>query len=109
MFVRTTLFASVLLLVSSVSAVADTLEDEANQLIDTALTSSLSMELVTSLTTEIGPRLAGSEAEQRARDWAVRKLSNMGFSNVHVEDFDMPGWERGQISIQVGAPYAQPL
>src|SRR5437868_964712 len=33
------------------------------------------------LTTEVGQRLAATEAEQRARDWAVRRLKGMGFSN----------------------------
>ena len=37
------------------------------------------------LTTEVGPRLAGTEAEARARDWAVKKLTAMGFANVRVE------------------------
>ena len=30
------------------------------------------------LTTEVGPRLAGTEAEAGARDWAVRKLQGDG-------------------------------
>ena len=47
------------------------------------------------LTTEVGPRLAGTEAEARARDWAVKKLTAMGFANVRVEPFDMPVWVRG--------------
>src|SRR5678816_3043619 len=44
------------------------------------------------LTTEVGQRLAATEAEARARDWAVKRLSAMGFANVHVEPFTMPVW-----------------
>ena len=33
------------------------------------------MAIVTSLTTEVGPRLAGSEAEARAREWALHALT----------------------------------
>ena len=35
---------------------------------------SYAWDIVEGLTTEVGPRLAGTEAEVRARDWAVRKL-----------------------------------
>ena len=49
-------------------------------------------DIVEGLTTEIGPRLAGTEAEARARAWAVKKLTSMGFANVRVEPFDMPVW-----------------
>ncbi|MDA9878263.1 hypothetical protein N9C91_03470, partial [Luminiphilus sp.] len=37
---------------------------------DDALSGTQAYNLVESLTTEVGPRLAGSEAEARARDWA---------------------------------------
>ena len=61
------------------------------------------------LTTEVGPRLAGTEAEARARDWAVKKLTAMGFSNVRVEPFDMPVWVRGRESAEILAPFPQPM
>ena len=61
------------------------------------------------LTTEVGPRLAGTDAEARARDWAVKKLTAMGFANVRVEPFDMPVWVRGQESAEILAPFPQPM
>ena len=61
------------------------------------------------LTTEVGPRLAGTEAEARARDWAIRKLTGMGFANVRVESFDMPVWVRGRESAEILAPFPQPM
>jgi carboxypeptidase Q len=66
-------------------------------------------DIVEGLTTEVGPRLAGTEAEARARAWAVKKLTGMGFANVHVETFDMPVWVRGQESAQIVAPFPQPM
>ena len=45
--------------------------ETAEQLMNTALKSDLAFNIVESLTTEIGPRLGGSEAEKRARDWGV--------------------------------------
>ena len=65
--------------------------------------------IVEGLTTEVGPRLAGTEAEARAREWAVKKLTAMGFANVRVESFDMPVWVRGQESAKIVAPFPQPL
>ncbi len=61
------------------------------------------------LTTEVGPRLAGTEAEARARDWSVRKLTAMGFANARVEAFDMPVWARGRESAEILAPFPQPM
>ena len=66
-------------------------------------------EITEGLTTEVGPRLAGTEAEARARDWAVRKLTALGFANVRVESFDMPVWSRGRESAEILAPFAQPM
>jgi len=62
-----------------------------------------------SLTTEIGPRQAGSEAEARARDWAVKKFKSLGLENVRVEPFTIPGWKRGLETAQIISPYPQPL
>src|SRR3954466_979424 len=66
-------------------------------------------DIVEGLTTEVGQRLAATEAEARARDWAVRKLKALGFSNVHVEPFDMPVWVRGAESAEIVAPFPQKL
>ena len=64
-------------------------------------------DIVEGLTTEVGPRLAGTEAEARAREWAVKKLTAMGFANVRVEPFDMPVWSRGYESAEILAPFPQ--
>ncbi len=53
--------------------------------------------------------MAGTEAEARARDWAVRKLKAMGFANVRVEPFDMPVWTRGPEAASILGPYPQKL
>src|SRR4051794_22527150 len=66
-------------------------------------------DIVEGLTTEVGQRLAATEAEARARDWAVKRLSAMGFANVHVEPFDMPVWVRGAESAEIVSPFPQKL
>jgi len=57
----------------------------------------------------VGPRLAGTEAEARARTWSVAKLRALGFQNVRVETFDMPVWVRGEERAEIVAPFPQPL
>jgi hypothetical protein len=76
---------------------------------DQALKDDYAWDIVEGLTTEVGPRLAGTEAEARARDWAVRKLKALGFSNVRVEPFDMPVWTRGAESAELIGPFPQRL
>ena len=66
-------------------------------------------DIVEGLTTEVGQRLAATEAEARARDWAVRRLKAMGFANVHVEPFTMPVWTRGAESAEIVSPFPQKL
>jgi carboxypeptidase Q len=66
-------------------------------------------DIVEGLTTEVGQRLAGTEAEARARAWAVPRLKALGFVNVHVEPFDMPVWVRGAETAEIVAPFPQKL
>lgn len=61
------------------------------------------------LTTEIGTRPAGSEAEARARDWAVPRLTALGFQNARIEPFTVTGFIRGAESARLTAPYPQQL
>lgn len=74
-----------------------------------ALRDDLGMEFLESLTTETGPRLAGSEGEARARDWAVRELTRLGFSNVRIEEFEVDGWERRREMAEIISPFPQRL
>ncbi len=83
--------------------------DKAIELRDAASRGSQAFEWVERLTTEVGPRLAGSEAEARARDWAVATLNEMGFEGVRVEPFEIDGWQRGIEKAAVVAPFPQPL
>ena len=85
-------------------------ENRAEALRDSALAEdSLAWNILEGLTTEVGPRLAGTEAEQRARDWAVARLNQLGFSNVHVEPFEIPVWVRGDEEAEILSPFPQPL
>jgi len=66
-------------------------------------------DIVEGLTTEVGQRLAATDAEARARDWAVRRLKAMGFANVRAEPFEMPVWTRGAESAEIVSPFPQRL
>jgi hypothetical protein len=76
---------------------------------DAALTDTLAYDIVEGLTTEVGQRLAATDAEARARTWAVAKLKSLGFKNVHVEEYQMPVWLRGAETAEVLAPFPQQL
>jgi peptidase M28-like protein len=98
-----------LLLAAASPAQAQPAPQQVAQLRDAALADDYAWEIVEGLTTEVGPRLAGTEAEARARRWGVAKLRALGFSNVRVGTFDMPVWVRGDEKAWITAPFAQPL
>ena len=97
------------LLAAAVPVSAQTISPQVERLRGGALADDLALEITEGLTTEIGPRLAGTEAEARARAWAVRKLKSLGFANVRIETFDMPVWVRGEEKAWISAPFPQPL
>ena len=74
-----------------------------------ALHDDLAFDITEGLTTEIGERKAGSDAEARARQWAVARLKSLGFANVHIEPFDIPYWVRGQETGAIVSPFPQRL
>lgn len=82
---------------------------QASKLIEAALSGTYGYDITESLTTEVGQRMAGTEAEERARDWAVAKFKAIGLENVRVEPFTIPGWERGQETASIVSPYPQNL
>jgi hypothetical protein len=76
---------------------------------DAALKDDLAWNITEGLTTEVGQRLAATEAEARARAWAVAKLKSLGFQNVHIETYKMPVWVRGDETATVLSPFPQKL
>lgn len=82
---------------------------QASKLIEIALAGTEGYDITESLTTEVGQRMAGTEAEARARDWAVAKFKEIGLENVRVEPFTIPGWERGEETASIISPFPQNL
>ncbi|MCK0128757.1 M28 family peptidase [Erythrobacter sp. F6033] len=70
----------------------------------------IAWDFVEGITTEVGPRQAGTEAEARARNWAMDWLKANGFANVANEPFEMDTWVPGDIHrANLVAPYVQNL
>ncbi|WP_114238910.1 M20/M25/M40 family metallo-hydrolase [Dyella sp. C9] len=81
----------------------------AEQLRDTAMSDNTGYQIVESLTTEVGPRLAGSPADARGREWAIAKFKALGFDKVYTEEVSYPLWERRSEHAEIIAPFPQPL
>ncbi|MDQ6647787.1 MAG: M20/M25/M40 family metallo-hydrolase [Pseudomonadota bacterium] len=101
------------LLASGIASAATTIPaaavKTAEHLRDKAMQDDTGYAIVKSLTTEVGPRLAGSAADQRARDWAVAKFKALGFDKVYTEPVSYPLWVRRSEHAAIVAPFPQPL
>jgi carboxypeptidase Q len=106
-------FCSVLTLVSFIATGAAAQQAipraPAAALIAAALKDDRAYAITRDLTTDNGPRLAGSPAEARARDWAVARLTREGFNNARVEPFTITYWGRVRESAQIVGPFGQRL
>ncbi|WP_093664294.1 M20/M25/M40 family metallo-hydrolase [Sphingomonas gellani] len=77
---------------------------------DKALTDTVAYSIVEALTTEIGPRPDGSDAQARSRQWAVTRLNALGFRNVRIEPYELHNvWERGEERAELVGANAQSL
>jgi hypothetical protein len=83
--------------------------DTAAQLRDTALADDTGWNVTESLTTEVGPRTAGSAADARAVEWARAKFTELGFDKVWTEPVTFPKWERRSQHAEVLGAHSQPL
>jgi hypothetical protein len=107
--IRTASAMLTILAFTATPALADPLRSGAEAVRDRALHDPTAYDYVAGVSTEVGERLAGTEAAARARDWAVAKLTALGFSNVHVEPFPITAWIRGPEEAQIVAPHPQKL
>ncbi|MGI9260389.1 MAG: M20/M25/M40 family metallo-hydrolase [Woeseiaceae bacterium] len=88
------------------SVIPETLANEAVLIRERALLDNLSVDLVESITTEVGARRVGTEGDRRAIAWAVAKFEELGFDRVWTEEFPIEyGWDRGEITVETTAPY----
>jgi hypothetical protein len=92
-------------------AAAPALDDRAiataERLRDQAQKGSDAYAIVESLTTEIGPRMAGTPAFDRAVVWAKAKFKSLGYDKVYLEPVTFPQWRRGHERAEVLTPFPQ--
>lgn len=79
----------------------------AARLRDAALAGSRAYDRVSSLTTEVGPRQAGTAGDKAAVAWAQRQLTEAGLENLRLQPVMVPHWERGTIEARVVSPWPQ--
>jgi carboxypeptidase Q len=84
-------------------------DDELAVMRDKALTSTDGYDIVESLTTKVGARLAGTDADKRAVVWAKDLLEQSGFDKVWLEPVNFPVWQRYKETAEVLPPYEQTL
>lgn len=111
--VRTAILAAAAFAAISTPAIADPaavapvpkkIERTVTKLQAEAAKSDAALDIVKDLVTTVGPRQAATEAEARARTWAVEKLTALGFKNARVEPFPMTAWRRVKDDVEIIAP-----
>src|SRR5262245_6090849 len=104
------LLASLLVLAVTAQAADRSSESIAAELRDKAMRGdSVAWDIVSELTTRIGPRPAGSPSERAAAEWSAKKLKALGFENVRIEPFPMTAWIRGTERVEITSPSPQPV
>ncbi len=91
------------------SPIAESAITTATRLRDDALAGSGAYAIVESLTTEVGARMAGSEADARAVRWAEARFKTLGFDRVTLQPVNIPVWRRGREHAEVVSPAPQKL
>lgn len=90
-------------------ALAQPTDTVAERLRDLALADDTAFGIVESLTTEVGARPAGSEAEARAVAWAVAKFKALGYDRITTEPVSFTAWRRVSERGAVTAPIKHSL
>jgi carboxypeptidase Q len=80
-------------------------QDRSDALFNSALKESTLEKQLRVLTDEIGGRVPGTAAMDRAVDWGLGAFKEVGGENVHSETFTIPqSWQEGNTQFQIVAP-----
>lgn len=80
-------------------------QNASDMIMDEALRPSPIEKQLRVLTDEIGGRVPGTPAMDRAVEWGISAFKEAGGENVHAESFTIPqSWEEGNTRFQVTAP-----
>jgi carboxypeptidase Q len=83
--------------------------NEADKIIDTALSDSSGFDRLAYLCDTFGPRFSGSENLERALDWILETMAADSLDNVRGEEVMVPHWVRGRETLTLLEPGARPL
>jgi hypothetical protein len=108
-YLHAILLACAALTASAESGLGNKAIRTAEDLRDAAVGGSKGYAIVESLTTEVGPRMGGSEAYDRATAWAQAKFKTLGYDKVWLQPVTFPVWQRRSESARVISPFPQPL
>ena len=75
----------------------------------TALSDDTAWALLSSLTTDVGPRAAGTLGDAMAVAWADKKFRELGYDRVWSERVEFPYWQRRSESARIVLPRSQPM
>ena len=81
----------------------------AARLRDAVMQDNTSYNILESLTSEVGARMAGTPADARAVAWAQAKFKALGYDKVWLEPVSFPTWQRGHESAEIVAPFPHRL
>jgi hypothetical protein len=71
-----------------------------------ALHDNLPVDIVESVTTEVGPRRMGTEGDRRVIAWSQAKFKELGFDRVWTEPVELDrGWIRGEAKAGILEPF----
>ena len=94
--------SALLLLILVLTAAAATPDADSDRLLTEALKSSTLESNLRRLTDEIGGRVPGTPAMERAVQWGVDAFKAAGADSVHTEDFKIPfSWSEGATQVEV--------
>ncbi len=82
---------------------------DARKLTELSQSSDFAWRRLAEVTDTFGPRFSGTEALERAIDWAVAEMKKDGLENVRKEPVMVPKWVRGRESLDLVEPVRQPL
>ena len=88
------LFSSIL---AAQSSVVQKYDSVAVHIAKEALGSNNSYTMLEDLCTKVGYRISGSPQAAKAVQWAMKRMQDLGFENVHLEPVMVPHWVRGPV------------
>lgn len=92
---QTTFITSLILSLSLSSFAQDNDSTVIRKFFNESLSNGKSYEWLRDLTTNVGPRLSGSEGAKKAVQWGKTLLESGGYDRVFLQDVIVPHWVRG--------------